>query len=83
MSGEECSSGGIVELTVVVALNNFDRAVKLCRDKGNFFDKVEKVSYLTRKEKSLHKVGAIIKNEQVVFVARNTNNWRGPHITMD
>jgi hypothetical protein len=52
MSGEECSRGGVIELTVVVALNNFDGAAKLCGDKGNFFDKVEKVSDLPRKEKS-------------------------------
>jgi hypothetical protein len=28
-------------------------------------------------------MGAIINNEQVAFVARNTNNWRGPQITMN
>jgi hypothetical protein len=33
--------------------------------------------------KSPHKIGVIINNNQVVFVARNTNNWRGPQITMD
>jgi hypothetical protein len=34
MNGEECSRGGIVELTAVVTLNNFDGAAKLCGDKG-------------------------------------------------
>jgi hypothetical protein len=34
MSGEECSRGGVAELMVVVALNNFDDAAKLCEDKG-------------------------------------------------
>jgi hypothetical protein len=51
MSGEECSRGGVVELTTIVALNSFDGAAKLCRDRGEFFDKVEKVSDLTRKGK--------------------------------
>jgi hypothetical protein len=37
MSGEEYSRGGIVELTTVIALNNFDGASKLCGDKGEFF----------------------------------------------
>jgi hypothetical protein len=37
MSGEECSRGCIVELTVVVSLNSFDGATKLCGDKGEFF----------------------------------------------
>jgi hypothetical protein len=50
--------------------------------KAKKFDKVEKVSDLTRKEK-VHKMGVVINNDQVVFVARNTNNWREPHITMD
>jgi hypothetical protein len=32
MSDGECSRGCVVELTVVVALNNFDGAAKLCGD---------------------------------------------------
>jgi hypothetical protein len=51
MSGEECSRGGVVELTAVVALNNFDGVAKLCTDKGKKFYKVEKVSDLTHKGK--------------------------------
>jgi hypothetical protein len=31
---EECSRGGVVELPVVVVLDNFDGAAKLCGDKG-------------------------------------------------
>jgi hypothetical protein len=34
MSGEECLRGGIVKLPVVVALDSFDGAAKLCGDKG-------------------------------------------------
>jgi hypothetical protein len=34
MSAEECSRGGVVELTTVVALNSFDGATKLRGDKG-------------------------------------------------
>jgi hypothetical protein len=33
MSGEECSRGGVVKLSVVVALDSFDGAAKLCGDK--------------------------------------------------
>jgi hypothetical protein len=51
MSGEECSRGGVVKLTAIVALNNFDGAAKLCGDKGEKIDKVKKVSDLIRKEK--------------------------------
>jgi hypothetical protein len=51
MSGKECLRGGIVELTIVVALNNFDGAAKLCGDKGKKIDNVENVSDLTCKQK--------------------------------
>jgi hypothetical protein len=51
MSGRERSRGGVVELTTVVALNNFDGASKLCGDKGEKIDKVEKASDLTHKGK--------------------------------
>jgi hypothetical protein len=42
MSGEERSRGGIVELSAIVTLNNFDGAAKLRGDKGEKIDKVEK-----------------------------------------
>jgi hypothetical protein len=31
--GEECVRGGVIELTTIVALDGFDGAAKLCRDK--------------------------------------------------
>jgi hypothetical protein len=34
MGCDECSRGGIVELTANVVLNSFDGAAKLCGDKG-------------------------------------------------
>jgi hypothetical protein len=43
--------GGVIKLTTIVALDEFDGAAKLCANISDFFDKVEKVSYLTRKEK--------------------------------
>jgi hypothetical protein len=50
-SGEECVRGGVIELTTIAALDDFDGVAKLCEDISDFFDKVEKVSDLTRKEK--------------------------------
>jgi hypothetical protein len=78
MSGKECSRGGVIKLTVVVTLNSFDGAVKLCGDKGEKNWQGGKCVRFNSQRKSPHKVGAIINNEQVVFVARNTNNRRGP-----
>jgi hypothetical protein len=75
-------SGGIIELTAIVALDDFDGAVKLCGDISDFFDKVEKVSDLMCKGKSPNKMGVIIKDNQIIFVARYANNRRSPCITM-
>jgi hypothetical protein len=43
--------GSVVELTVIVAPDNFDGAAKLCGDISEKFDKVEKVLDLTPKGK--------------------------------
>jgi hypothetical protein len=51
ISGEECARGGVVKRTAFVALDGFDGAAKLCGDISKKIDKVEKVSYLTCKEK--------------------------------
>jgi hypothetical protein len=48
---EECARGSVIKLTAIVALDNFDGAAKLCGDISEFFDKVKKVSDLTRKGK--------------------------------
>jgi hypothetical protein len=49
--GEECAREGVIELTVIVALDGFDGAAKLCGDISEKCNKVEKVSDLTRKGK--------------------------------
>jgi hypothetical protein len=35
--GKECMRGGVIELTIIVALDGFDGAIKLCGDISNFF----------------------------------------------
>jgi hypothetical protein len=51
IGGEECARGGVVELTTIVALDDFDGATKLCGDISEKIDKVKKLSDLTRKGK--------------------------------
>jgi hypothetical protein len=51
ISGKECVRRSVVELTVIVALDNFDGAANLCGDISKKFDKVEKVLDLTPKGK--------------------------------
>jgi hypothetical protein len=48
---EEYTRGGIIELTTIVTLGGFDGVAKPCGDISDFFDKVKKVSDLTRKGK--------------------------------
>jgi hypothetical protein len=49
--GEECARGDIIELTVIVTLDGFHGAAKLCGDIGKKCDRVEKVSDLMRNGK--------------------------------
>jgi hypothetical protein len=70
MSGEQCSRGGVVELTTIVTLNIFDGVAKLCGDKGEKIWQGVKCVRFNSQRKGPHKVGGIINNEYVVFVAR-------------
>jgi hypothetical protein len=47
--GKEHASGGVVELTAVVTLDDFDGAAKLRGNKGEKLHNVRKVSDFTRK----------------------------------
>jgi hypothetical protein len=40
--GEECARGSVIELTAIVALDDFDGATKLCENISEKFNKVEK-----------------------------------------
>jgi hypothetical protein len=48
---EECARGGVIKLTTIVALDDFDGAAQTVWRHKHFFDKMEKVSDLTRKGK--------------------------------
>jgi hypothetical protein len=65
--------GGIIELTTIVTLNDFDGVAKLRGNKCEKIDNVGKVSDLTRKGK-VHKMRVIIKDNQIILVPRNTDN---------
>jgi hypothetical protein len=76
--GEECARGGIIELTTIVALDDFDGAAKLCGDISEKMRQGGKSVRFNVQRKSLHKMGAIIKYNQIIFVAGYTNNRRSP-----
>jgi hypothetical protein len=72
----------VIELTTIVALDGFDGATKLCEDICENVIKWKSVKFNVQR-KSPHKIGVIIKDNQIIFVARYANNRRGPQITMD
>jgi hypothetical protein len=47
--GKQCARGGVIKLTIIVALDGFDGVAKLGRDISKKINKVEKGSDLTRK----------------------------------
>jgi hypothetical protein len=76
--GEECTRGGVIKLTTIVALNDFDGAAKLCGDISKFFWQSGKSARFNVERKSPHKMEVIIKDNRIVFVARYANNRRSP-----
>jgi hypothetical protein len=82
LGGEECTRGGIVELTTIVALDDFDGAVKLCGDiREQNLTKWKRYRFNTQR-KSPYKMGVIIKDNKIIFITRYANNWIDPQITM-
>jgi hypothetical protein len=80
--GEECVRGGVIRLMTIVALDEFDGAAKLC---GDIYEKMQhggKSVRFNTQRKSPHKIGVIIKYNQIIFVAGYANNRRSPWITM-
>jgi hypothetical protein len=69
--------GGVIELTSIVALDGFDGAAKLCGDIIDFFDSGKSVRF-NMQSKSPHKMRVIIKDKQIIFIARYANNRRNP-----
>ena len=80
---EEVTGARVVKLFPVVALDSLDVGAKLG---GGVGDEVGKRIVSVRFEaqrKSPQVVSAIIKYDQIVFVTRDTDNWRCPQVTMN
>jgi hypothetical protein len=74
--------GGVVELTTIVALDDFDGVVKLCGDINKKIGQRKESVRFNAQRKSPYKMEAIIKNNQTIFITRNANNWRDTQIIM-
>ena len=78
LSEEKLMGARVVKLSPVVALNNLDPGAKLG---GGVSDEVSKRAESVRfkpQRKRPQIMSAIIKYDQVVFITRNADNWRGP-----
>jgi hypothetical protein len=82
VSEEERAGRGVVKLAAVVALNCLDGGGKLRAHIGEKVREDAKSIRFKAQRKSPGVVSAIIKNDQIIFISRHTDNWRGPKITM-
>ena len=82
MSKEVVASGGVIELAAVVTLDTADIGFKLGASMGKEVGEDGEDIRLETKGESPHIVRKIIENNEVVFVAGNTQKWGSPQITM-
>jgi hypothetical protein len=73
----------VVELAAVVALQSTDRALELGRYPGEEVSEGGKRVGLQPKGESPKKMGVVVQNDQVVFVAGEAKDRRRPEITVD
>jgi hypothetical protein len=83
MGEKERAGGVVVELAAFVTLQCTDRAPKLGGDLGEEVSEGGKRVRLQPKGESPNKMGVVIQNDQVVFVAREAKDRRRPEITVD
>ena len=83
MRKEEGAGRGVIELPSIITLNTPNGATKL---RGHESEEVreggEGVGLMTQR-KGPRVMSAIIENNQVVLISRNTEYRRGPKITVD
>jgi len=80
---EEVTGARVVKLFPVVALDSLDVGAKLGGGVGDEVSKRAESVRFKSQRKSPQVVSAIIKYNQIIFVTGNTDNWRGPQVTMN
>jgi hypothetical protein len=80
---EEVTSARVVKLFPVIALDSLDACDKLGGGVGDEVSKrAESVRFKSQRKRP-QVVSAIIKYNQIIFITRNTDHWRGPQVTMN
>jgi hypothetical protein len=80
---EEGTGGGVVKLPPGVTLDRSDDASKLSGDPSEEVIKGGERIRLQAQGKSPQVMGVVIQNEQIIFIARNTEYRGCPDITVD
>ena len=83
MSEEEGARGVVIELAAIVTLQSTDRATKLSGYPGEEVCEGGECVRLQPKREGPEKMGKIIQNHQIVFIARKTEYRGGPKITVN
>jgi hypothetical protein len=73
---EEESAGGVIKLASIITLDAPDGAAKLCGHKGKEVGEGGEGVGLLAQQKSPRVVGAVIEDDQVILVTRDTR-YRG------
>jgi hypothetical protein len=79
---EESAGGGVIKLTSIITLDTLDGATKLRGYKGKEVGESGEGVRLQAQRKSPRVVGAVIEDDQVILVTRDTQNSRGPKVTV-
>jgi hypothetical protein len=79
---EETAGGGVIKLASIIALDAPDGVTKLCGHKGKEVGDGGECVRLLALRKSLQLVGAVIEDDHVILVTRDTQNRGGPKVTV-
>jgi hypothetical protein len=79
---EESAGGGVIKLTSIIALDAPDGAVKLRGHKGKEVGEGGEGVGLLAQRKSPRVVSAVIEDDQVILVTRDTRNRGGRKVTV-
>jgi hypothetical protein len=79
---EEESAGGVTKLASIIALDAPDGAAKLRGHNGEEVGEGREGVGLLTQQKSPRVVGAVIEDDQVILLTRDTRNRGGPKVTL-
>ena len=83
LSEEKVTSTRVVEFFPIVALDRLDMCVKLSGDMDDeLSQRAESVRFESQR-KYPQVMSAVIKNNQIIFITRNIDNWGSSQITVN